>query len=107
MSVETMIRDTYDQVFGGEQNMSTMERVASSGFGLILAAAGVNRAGLPGALMGLAGAALVARGMSGHCPFKSMMESGPALGHGGHQEYVDHEENAQSHPAAQRHVPAV
>jgi len=107
MSVETMIRDTYDQVFGGDPNMSTMERVASSGFGLILAAAGVNRAGLPGALMGLAGAALVARGMSGHCPFKSMMGGGHAVGHGGRQEYVDHDEQPQSHPAVQRHVPAV
>ncbi|HYH20016.1 MAG TPA: DUF2892 domain-containing protein [Azospirillum sp.] len=107
MSVETMIRDTYDQVFGGEQNMSTMERVASSGFGLIVAAAGVNRAGLSGALMGLAGAALVARGMSGHCPFKAMMEDGHAIGHGGHQNYVDHEEQPQSHPAVERHTPAI
>jgi uncharacterized membrane protein len=106
MSVETMIRDTYDQVFGGEQNMSMTERVASSGFGLILAAAGVNRAGLPGALMGIAGAALVARGMSGHCPVKAMMEGDHAIGHGGRQDTVEHEEHAQTHPAVQRHVPA-
>ncbi|WP_448188554.1 YgaP family membrane protein [Azospirillum sp. sgz301742] len=73
MSVENTIRDTYDTVFGGERNMSTLERVTSVGLGLIMAAAGVNRADLPGAVMGLTGGALVARGMSGHCPIKSAM----------------------------------
>lgn len=78
MSVENTIRDTYDTVFGGERNMSTLERVTSVGLGLIVAAAGVNRADLPGAVMGLTGGALVARGMSGHCPIKS------AMGYDGH-----------------------
>lgn len=73
MNVETTIRDTYDTMFGGERNMSTLERATSVGLGLIMAAAGVNRADLPGAVMGLAGGALVARGMSGHCPIKSAM----------------------------------
>ena len=73
MNVETTIRDTYDTMFGGERNMSTLERATSVGLGLIMAAAGVNRADLPGAIMGLAGGALVARGMSGHCPVKSAM----------------------------------
>lgn len=73
MNVENTIRDTYDTVFGGERNLSTLERVTSVGLGLIMAAAGVNRADLPGAVMGLTGGALVARGMSGHCPIKSAM----------------------------------
>lgn len=73
MAIESTIRDTYDTVFGGERNLSTLERVTSVGLGLIMAAAGVNRADLPGAIMGLTGGALVARGMSGHCPIKSAM----------------------------------
>ena len=85
MSVENTIRDTYDTVFGGERNMSTLERVTSVGLGLIMAAAGVNRADLPGAVMGLTGGALVARGMSGHCPIKS------AMGYDDHQPMIHHQ----------------
>jgi uncharacterized membrane protein len=87
MSVENTIRDTYDTVFGGERNMSTLERVTSVGLGLIMAAAGVNRADLPGAVMGLTGGALVARGMSGHCPVKS------AMGYDSHQQLTHHRDS--------------
>lgn len=83
MSLEHTLHDTYDRVFGGEKNLSTMERVVSTGFGLALAAAGVNRgASLSGALMGLAGAALITRGMTGHCAVKASLEGD---GHEYHQ----------------------
>ncbi|MBP2310926.1 YgaP family membrane protein [Azospirillum soli] len=77
MSVESTIRHTYDRFFGGEQNLGSMERAVSAGLGLIMAAGGLRRgADLSGTIMGLAGAAMVARGMSGHCPIKAMMEGG-------------------------------
>ncbi|WP_448203030.1 YgaP-like transmembrane domain [Azospirillum sp. sgz302134] len=79
MTAENAIRHTYDRFFGGEQNLSSMERALSTGLGLIMAAGGVRRgADWRGAVMGLAGAALVARGMSGHCPMKAMMTNGGA-----------------------------
>ncbi|NYZ11084.1 DUF2892 domain-containing protein [Azospirillum sp. RWY-5-1] len=77
MSIEHTLHDTYDRVFGGEANLGTVERVVSTGFGLALAAAGVNRgASWSGALMGLAGAALITRGMTGHCALKASLEDG-------------------------------
>lgn len=77
MSLEHTLHDTYDRVFGGEKNLGTMERVVSTGFGLAIAAAGVNRgASVSGALMGLAGAALITRGMTGHCAVKASLEDG-------------------------------
>jgi len=85
MTAENAIRDTYDRFFGGEQNMGSVERALSTGLGLIMAAGGVRRADWQGAIMGLAGAALVARGMSGHCPVKAMMEDG-----GGHHRLTGH-----------------
>ncbi len=93
MSVENTIRGTYDTVFGGERNLSTLERVTSVGLGLIMAAAGVNRADLPGAIMGLTGGALVARGMSGHCPIKS------ALGHDDHRQVAHHHDTSPGEAA--------
>lgn len=73
MNAEHAIQNTYERFFGGERNLGPMERAVSTGLGLIMAAGGVRRADVPGAIMGLAGAALVARGMSGHCPMKAMM----------------------------------
>ncbi len=70
------IQDVYEDVFQGEQNLTFTERAASTIFGLVMAAGGLNRGGLPGALMGIAGAALVARGLNGHCPFKAMIQGG-------------------------------
>jgi uncharacterized membrane protein len=77
MTVEKMIGDAYDRLFGGERNMGMGERVASTGLGLAMAAGGLRRgADLPGALMGIVGAAMVARGMSGHCPVKASFADG-------------------------------
>jgi uncharacterized membrane protein len=75
-TTDTAVRSAIDTVFGGEQNMSTVERAVSVGIGLAMAAGGLRRADGPGALMGLAGAALVARGMTGHCGVKAMLDSG-------------------------------
>ena len=52
---------------GGGTNVSRPERVASVAGGGLLAAAGLKRGGLGGVLLGLAGAALVERGVTGHC----------------------------------------
>ncbi|KAA1054471.1 YgaP family membrane protein [Azospirillum argentinense] len=74
MSAENAIRHTYDRFFGGERNLGPLERAVSTGLGLVMAAGGVRRgADVRGTIMGLAGAALVARGMSGHCPLKAMV----------------------------------
>jgi uncharacterized membrane protein len=79
MSAETIIRDGYDRIFGGGKNMGMGERIVSTGLGLAVAAGGLRRGGdLPGAIMGIFGAALVARGMSGHCPVKAAFEGGHA-----------------------------
>ncbi len=73
MQIEHAIQDAYGQLFGGEQNLSFGEKALSIGLGLIMAAGGLRRADGPGAIMGLAGAVMVARGMSGHCAVKSML----------------------------------
>ncbi|WP_207455196.1 DUF2892 domain-containing protein [Azospirillum sp. SYSU D00513] len=77
MNTETIVREGYDRLFGGEKNMGMGERIVSTGLGLAIAAGGLRRGGdLPGAIMGLFGAAMVARGMSGHCPVKATLEGG-------------------------------
>jgi uncharacterized membrane protein len=84
MTTDSAVRSAFDTLFGGERNMSTVERAVSVGIGLAMAAGGLRRADGPGALMGVAGAALVARGMTGHCGVKAMLESGrggQGLGH--------------------------
>ena len=107
MSIEDTLRDGYQRIFGGEQNLSSTERAISTGLGLVLAAGGVRKgAGLPGAIMGAAGAALVARGMSGHCPLKGQLSGqrgGPStglsglLGSGGHEgREQDHDDQRYS-----------
>jgi len=84
MDMQQTIRNGYDAAFGGSHNVGTMERIVSVGFGLAMAAGGLRRgADLPGTLMGLAGAALVARGMTGHCAVKAMMEDEPPRRIGG------------------------
>lgn len=102
MTAESAIRQTYDRFFGGERNLGSMERAVSTGLGLIMAAGGLRRgADLPGAIMGLAGAAMVARGMSGHCPIKAMMEGGDhhrltSMGAGDHAgRRIEHDEYAR------------
>ena len=52
---------------GGETNVGTVERWASMFGGGFLAGAGLRRGGVPGAVMGVAGAILLHRGATGHC----------------------------------------
>ena len=52
---------------GGEVNVGTVERWASMFGGGVRAGAGLKRGGLPGAVMGVAGALLLHRGATGHC----------------------------------------
>ncbi|HEU4560353.1 MAG TPA: SRPBCC family protein [Longimicrobium sp.] len=52
----------------GDVNMDRNERLASVLGGTGLALLGVRQKGVAGALLGAAGAALIARGASGHCP---------------------------------------
>ncbi|SMF91516.1 Protein of unknown function [Azospirillum oryzae] len=86
MNAQSTIRDAYDSVFEGHTNMGMGERIVSTGLGLAVAAGGLRKgASIPGAIMGLVGAALVARGMSGHCPVKERLSGHQhdRLGHDG------------------------
>lgn len=84
MNAQSTIRHAYDSVFEGQTNLSMGERIVSTGLGLAVAAGGLRKgASVPGAIMGLVGAALVARGMSGHCPMKERL-------YGGHQDSLGH-----------------
>ncbi|BAI76001.1 hypothetical protein AZL_d01750 (plasmid) [Azospirillum sp. B510] len=81
-------------MFGDQPNMGMGERIVSTGLGLAVAAGGLRKgASLPGAIMGLVGAALVARGMSGHCPVKERLfgHRQDRLGYGG-----THDESRQA-----------
>ncbi|EWY38821.1 hypothetical protein N825_10010 [Skermanella stibiiresistens SB22] len=69
-----VIEDIYERVAGGEENLSQVERWTSMLGGVVLAAAGLRRGGVQGAIMGVAGGLLAARGMSGHCAIKAMIE---------------------------------
>ncbi|CBS90812.1 YgaP family membrane protein [Azospirillum lipoferum] len=92
MNAQSSIRHAYDSVFEGHANMGMGERIVSTGLGLAVAAGGLRKgASIPGAIMGLVGAALVARGMSGHCPVKERLPGGhqDALGHHGSHNSLD------------------
>ncbi|WP_207483589.1 YgaP-like transmembrane domain [Arenibaculum pallidiluteum] len=69
-------RAFYESTFGGTRNVGRMEGLASIGLGLGFAAGGLQKADARGALMGLIGAYLVARGMSRHCPIKAVFQDG-------------------------------
>ena len=69
-----VIDDIYERVAGGEENLSQVERWTSMLGGVVLAAAGLRRGGVQGAIMGVAGGLLAARGMSGHCAIKAMID---------------------------------
>jgi uncharacterized membrane protein len=75
-----MAQDTrshaYERTFGGSPNMSRGESAASIAFGILLAAGAVRRPDWRGLLMGLGGSALVARGLSRHCPLKAALQDG-------------------------------
>jgi hypothetical protein len=76
-SVNKVINDIYEQVAGGEENLSQVERWTSMLGGVVLAAAGLRRGGVQGAVMGVAGGLLAARGLSGHCAVKAMINERP------------------------------
>jgi hypothetical protein len=81
-SVNKVINDIYEQVAGGEENLSQVERWTSMLGGVVLAAAGLRRGGIQGAVMGAAGGLLAARGLSGHCAVKALLNDRA----GGYQE---------------------
>ena len=59
---------------GGNANVHGAERWASIIGGGVLAAAGVRRGSAFGTAMAVAGGLLLARGLTGHCAMKAMME---------------------------------
>ncbi|PWC43875.1 DUF2892 domain-containing protein [Azospirillum sp. TSO22-1] len=63
--------DDFDRMI----NVGHAERVASLVGGGILAVLGIRRPTIGGAVMALAGGALVARGLTGYCPAYGLMES--------------------------------
>ncbi len=73
-----MAQDTpshaHERTSGGRPNMSRGEGAASIAFGLLLAAGAVRRPDCRGLLMGLGGSALVARGLSRHCPLRASLQ---------------------------------
>ncbi|PWC39010.1 DUF2892 domain-containing protein [Azospirillum sp. TSO35-2] len=88
MSAQSTIRHAYDSMTEGSTNLSMGERIVSTGLGLAVAAGGLRKgASVPGAIMGLVGAALVARGMSGHCPIKERLS-------GDHQDHIGHDDGS-------------
>jgi uncharacterized membrane protein len=66
-TVENVASKLGSALAGGEVNVGTVERWASMFGGGFLAGAGLKRRGLPGAVMGIAGAILLHRGATGHC----------------------------------------
>ena len=88
MTAQSTLRHAYESTVHGDRNLGLGERIVSTGLGLAVAAGGLRRgASLPGAIMGLVGAALVARGMTGHCPIKEQLG-------GGHQDQLTHDGDA-------------
>ena len=86
-----VIEDMYERVAGGEENLSQVERWTSMLGGVVLAAAGLRRGGIQGAIMGAAGGLLAARGLSGHCAVKAMLQEQGVLNNGGSDRtYSDH-----------------
>ena len=72
-----VINDIYEQVAGGEENLSQVERWTSMLGGVVLAAAGLRRGGVQGAVMGVAGGLLagVAHLDGERRPFAAALES--------------------------------
>jgi uncharacterized membrane protein len=66
--VQNTISHAYDSTFGGAPNIGRAQGAASVAFGLLMAAGAVRRPDWRGLLMALAGSALIARGMTRHCP---------------------------------------
>ena len=60
-------RDRYETDEETSVNVGRLERAGSAAVGAALIAAALQRRWIPGMLMGIAGAALVQRGITGHC----------------------------------------
>ena len=86
-----VINDIYEQVAGGEENLSQVERWTSMLGGVVLAAAGLRRGGVQGAVMGVAGGLLAARGLSGHCAVKALLNERAGGYQGRTEEYLEPE----------------
>ena len=86
-----VINDIYEQVAGGEENLSQVERWTSMLGGVVLAAAGLRRGGVQGAVMGVAGGLLAARGLSGHCAVKAIMNERSGGYQGRTEDYLEPE----------------
>lgn len=76
MNRQDMVHGLYEGVFGGPRNVGRVEGLASIGLGLGMAAGGLQKADMRGAIMGLVGAYLVARGMTHHCAVKAAIQGG-------------------------------
>lgn len=63
-----------------EINVHPIERMFSTGLGMSFALLGLLRRGILGAGMGTLGAALIHRGMTGHCPLYSSLRISTAYG---------------------------
>jgi hypothetical protein len=74
MSVSQSHNRDYQAQDGDAQNVHGLERWASILGGGALAAVGMRRGAVGGTLMALAGGMLLARGVTGHCSVKAMME---------------------------------
>ncbi|HYE61885.1 MAG TPA: SRPBCC family protein [Phycisphaerales bacterium] len=76
--------DSDQQSDHAQQNVGHAERALSAIGGGWLALKGLRRGGVSGVLIALAGAALVKRGVTGHCQVKQMVQEGrlPKLGFG-------------------------
>lgn len=69
------ITDSFDHGInsGHDINVARTERLVSLVGGGLLAVLGLRRADTTGAVLALAGGALVARGLTGYCPVKTMI----------------------------------
>jgi uncharacterized membrane protein len=94
--VNKVINDIYEQVAGGEENLSQVERWTSMLGGVVLAAASLRRGGVQGAVMGVAGGLLAARGLSGHCAVKALINERSGGYQGRTEDYLEPERRSPS-----------
>ncbi len=72
------------------QNVGKFERILSGALGIILFVQGISGRSIPGLIIGLAGGALIYRGITGHCSVYERMEET----HETHSEPVDGDWNS-------------
>ncbi len=76
------VADTLRSLGSGERNVHEMERLASGLGGAVLALYGLKRGGGAGVVLGLLGAALVQRGVTGHCQVYKALDITTSEDHG-------------------------